>query len=208
MPGRDLGIAGKRELTEAPPLPPFAQMPANPSGCGLHPAYLAPAVSQSNYSSGNPFLTCDVIGFSPPVGDIQAGHHSGASMTEAEMDNLTELIDRYIAMWNETDAGRRRVLIAQTWTEDARYIDPMLQAEGQASIDAMICGVHERFPGHRFRRTSEPDAHHDRVRFAWELAPEGAPAVVKGTDFAVVADQRLRSVTGFFDQVASEARGD
>ncbi|MFL5266453.1 MAG: nuclear transport factor 2 family protein, partial [Stellaceae bacterium] len=152
--------------------------------------------------------TCDVIGFSPPVGDIQAGHHSGASMTEAEMDNLTELIDRYIAMWNETDAGRRRVLIAQTWTEDARYIDPMLQAEGQASIDAMICGVHERFPGHRFRRTSEPDAHHDRVRFAWELAPEGAPAVVKGTDFAVVADQRLRSVTGFFDQVASEARGD
>src|SRR4051812_24792956 len=34
MPGRDLGTAGERELTEAPPLPPFAQMPANPSGCG------------------------------------------------------------------------------------------------------------------------------------------------------------------------------
>jgi hypothetical protein len=129
-------------------------------------------------------------------------------MTEAEMDNLTQLIDRYIAMWNETDAGRRRALIAQTWTEDARYIDPILQAEGQASIDAMVCGVHERFPGHRFRRTSEPDAHHDRVRFAWELAPEDGPAVVKGVDFAVLAaGQRLQTVTGFFDQVASAAPG-
>ena len=34
------------------------------------------------------------------------------------------------------------------------------------------------------------------------LAPEGAPAVAKGTDFGVVAaDQRLQAVTGFLDQV-------
>ena len=31
--------------------------------------------------------------------------------------NLTELVDRYIAMWNETDGGRRRALIARVWTE-------------------------------------------------------------------------------------------
>jgi hypothetical protein len=40
-------------------------------------------------------------------------------MTERQMDNLTQLIDRYIAMWNETDAERRRTLIAETWTENA-----------------------------------------------------------------------------------------
>jgi SnoaL-like domain len=124
-------------------------------------------------------------------------------MMEAEMENLTELIDRYIAMWNETDANQRQALIAQTWTDDARYVDLVLQAEGQAGIDAMICGVHERFPGHRFRRTGDPDAHHDRVRFTWELAADSGPAVVKGVDFAVVAGQRLQSVTGFFDHVAT-----
>jgi hypothetical protein len=48
------------------------------------------------------------------------------------MENLTELIDRYIAMWNETDANQRQALIAQTWTDDARYVDLVLQAEGQA----------------------------------------------------------------------------
>jgi SnoaL-like domain len=120
------------------------------------------------------------------------------------MDKLTELIDLYIAMWNETDPERRRALIAEVWTEDARYVDPALQAEGRADIDAMVQGVHERFPGHRFRRTSDPDAHHDRVRFAWELASEGGPAVVKGVDFAVIAaGQRLQTVTGFFDDIAA-----
>lgn len=119
------------------------------------------------------------------------------------MDNLTELIDRYIAMWNETDANQRQALIAQTWTDDARYVDPVQHAEGRTGIDAMVCGVHERFPGHRFRRTGDPDAHHDRVRFTWELAADGGPAVVKGVDFAVVAGQRLQTVTGFFDHVAT-----
>jgi len=122
---------------------------------------------------------------------------------EAGMDNLTELLDRYIAMWNETDPERRHALIAQIWTEDARYVDPVSEAEGRASIDAMGYGVHERFPGHRLRRTSDPDAHHDRVRFAWELAPQTGPAVVKGIDFAVIDGQRLQNVTGFFDHVAA-----
>jgi hypothetical protein len=116
------------------------------------------------------------------------------------MSKLTDVIDRYIAMWNETDAERRRALIARTWTETASYLDPVLQGESQAGIDAMIQGVQARFPGHRFRRTSEVDAHHDRVRFTWELAPDDGPALVTGTDFGVVAaDGRLQTITGFFD---------
>jgi ketosteroid isomerase-like protein len=83
------------------------------------------------------------------------------------MESLTELIDRYIAMWNEIDAERRRALIARTWTEDASYLDPVMQSKGQAEIDAMVGGVHERFPGHRFRLTSSLDAHHECVRFSW-----------------------------------------
>jgi len=117
------------------------------------------------------------------------------------MSDLTDLIDRYIAMWNETDAARRRELIARTWTDTASYLDPMLQGEGQAGIDAMVQGVQARFPGHQFRRTSEVDTHHDRVRFSWALAAEGGAALVTGTDVGVVAaDGRLQTITGFFDQ--------
>ena len=38
-----------------------------------------------------------------------------------KLNEFTDLIDRYIAIWNETDAARRRDLIARTWTEDAAY---------------------------------------------------------------------------------------
>jgi hypothetical protein len=118
------------------------------------------------------------------------------------MNTLTDLIDRYIAAWNETDAGRRHDLIARTWTEGASYLDPMLQGDGHDGIDAMIANVQERFPGHRFRRTGDVESHHDRVRFTWDLAPEEGTPVVSGTDFGVVtADTRLAAITGFFDRV-------
>jgi len=117
------------------------------------------------------------------------------------MTNPVELVDRYLDGWNETDAGRRRALIAATWTDAATYLDPMMQGEGRDGIDAMIRAVQDRFPGHRFRRAGEVDAHHDRIRFSWELAAEGGPALAKGTDFGVLADGRFQVVTGFLDQL-------
>jgi hypothetical protein len=118
---------------------------------------------------------------------------------EINMSTVTQLIDQYIAMWNETDGERRRKLIAQVWTPDASYVDPMLQAEGHTGIDTMVAQVHARFPGYRFRRTSDVDAHHDRVRFGWELGAEGGSPVVTGIDFGVVeGGKRLQAITGFF----------
>lgn len=110
--------------------------------------------------------------------------------------------DRYIAVWNERDGGRRRELIAETWTEDGSYLDPMMRGDGAEGIDAMIGGAQEQFPGHAFRRLGAADAHADRLRFSWELTPTaGGAAVVAGTDFGVVApDGRLRTITGFLDQ--------
>jgi hypothetical protein len=127
-------------------------------------------------------------------------------LTEAAMSNFTDLVDRYIAIWNESDDERRRDLIARTWTEDSTYLDPMVRGEGRGGIDAMIRGVQAQFPGLLFRRTSEVDAHNDRVRFAWELGPEGGPALAGGVDFGVVVGDRLQAVTGFLDFAPKPAR--
>jgi hypothetical protein len=122
------------------------------------------------------------------------------------MTTTTELVDSYIDMWNETDAGRRRALIARIWTQDARYADPTLKSEGRAGIDAMVQGVQERFPGFRFRRAGAIDEHNGSLRFVWELGPEGGAAVVKGIDIGVLSPERqLQSITGFFDQVPQAA---
>ncbi len=116
--------------------------------------------------------------------------------------NVAELVDRYIAVWNETDADRRRSLIARTFAQDASYLDPALRGDGRDGIDSMVKAVHEKYPGHRFTRTSDVDSHNDRARFTWELAPEDGPFLVKGIDFAMLsADGLLRSVTGFFTEM-------
>jgi len=127
-------------------------------------------------------------------------------MNTTENGATVELVDRYIAMWNETDGRRRRDLIARTWAEKASYLDPVLSGDGADGIDAMVKAVHEKYPGYRFARTSDVDAHHDRARFTWQLAPDSGPALVKGIDFATLsADGRLQTVTGFFTEVATPA---
>lgn len=109
---------------------------------------------------------------------------------------------RYIAAWNEADPGRRSALVAALWTEDAAYLDPLIQGEGHRGIAALIGGVQARFPDFRFTLSGQPDGYGDRLRFSWDLGPEGGEAVVQGTDFAVLAaDGRLRTVTGFLDRV-------
>lgn len=128
-------------------------------------------------------------------------------MTDIANQNVVELVDRYIAVWNETDAARRRTLIARTWADRASYVDPMLKCEGRDGIDAMVKAVHDKYPGHRFSRTSDVDSHNGRARFNWELAPQGGPALVKGIDFATLsADGRLHEVTGFFTELNAPAQ--
>jgi hypothetical protein len=137
--------------------------------------------------------------------EVAEGQDHNIRLTEAAMSNFTDLVDRYIAIWNETDDERRRDLIARTWTEDSTYLDPMVRGEGRGGIDAMIRGVQAQFPGLLFRRTNEVDAHNDRVRFAWELGPEGGPALAGGVDFGVIVGDRLQAITGFLDFAPKQA---
>ena len=121
------------------------------------------------------------------------------------MSNINGAVIRYIAAFNETDAGRRRALVAKTWTEDGTYRDPLVAGDGHNGISAMIGAIHERFPGYRFRLVSGIDAHNGCVRYRWEAGgAEGSPLYFAGTDFAVMAeDGRFASVTGFLDAAPS-----
>jgi len=121
------------------------------------------------------------------------------------MSDAMNIAQRYIALWNEKDAGRRAAMLAELWTEDAAYLDPLMAGRGRAEIDALIAAVQARFPDFRFALAGAPDGYAQQLRFSWELGPAGAPAVVKGTDFAELDGERLRRVVGFLDQVPGGA---
>jgi SnoaL-like domain len=118
------------------------------------------------------------------------------------MSDFTELAEKYIAMWNETDPSARRVLINEVWSEDGRYIDPLAAVSGHDQIDAVIAAAQAQFAGMTFRLASTVDAHHDQARFTWELGPDGTEAPVVGFDVAQRGgDGRLALVLGFLDKV-------
>jgi SnoaL-like polyketide cyclase. len=117
------------------------------------------------------------------------------------MTKPADIAEIYIAAWNETDPKARRALIADTWTADAVYVDPMAAVAGHDGVATLIAGVQERFPGFRFALIGDPDGHGEHVRFSWGLGPDGQDAPIKGTDYVRLEDGRLKSVTGFLDQV-------
>jgi hypothetical protein len=115
---------------------------------------------------------------------------------------MTDLAQRYLACWNETDADTRRSLLEQAWRPDATYTDPLAQAQGMPAIDATIAAVQAQFPGFVFTPVGDVDSHHQQARFGWGLGPADAAPIVIGFDVVVTAeDGRIASVYGFLDQV-------
>ncbi len=115
---------------------------------------------------------------------------------------MQEIVERYIAAWNEKDAQRRRALVDALWTEDGSYTDPLADANGRAEIDGLIGAVQQQFPGFVFTIGGPVDAHHEQARFSWHLGPSGAEPIVIGFDVAVLnGGGQIRSVYGFLDKV-------
>ena len=62
------------------------------------------------------------------------------------MSNVNEIVVRYLSVWNEQDATRRRDLVAKTWSDDGSYVDGARQGAGHGGIDAMIAKAQETHP--------------------------------------------------------------
>jgi hypothetical protein len=119
---------------------------------------------------------------------------------------MQEIIDRYIAAWNETDAGARRGLVGSLWGPDGSYTDPLADVRGPDAIAGLIGAAQQQFPGFVFTLGGPVDANHRQARFTWHLGPAGAEPVVIGFDVVVVdGDDRIASVHGFLDRVPAAA---
>jgi len=115
------------------------------------------------------------------------------------MDDLTNVVERYIASFNETDATRRRELLDALYATDSTYTDPHVDLNGPAEIGAFVAQTQERFPGFTFRLGGAVDAHHNQARFQWHAGPDDAPDQFVGFDVIVTDDGRIRNVYGFMD---------
>jgi hypothetical protein len=126
-------------------------------------------------------------------------------MTETQ---TAELADKYIALWNEPDADRRRRMIAELWTEDGRHIlqppqeigeiaaqpgiglRAILEARGYDEIEARAASAYEHWVGSEglsFRARDDADRLGDVVKFHWEAVTKDDEVFAVGLNFLVLA---------------------
>jgi hypothetical protein len=122
--------------------------------------------------------------------------------------SAAELAEKYIALWNEPDAERRRLLIAELWTESARHIlqppqeirgiaagpgiamTPILEARGYEEIQARAASAYEHWVGSEglsFRGRDDAERLGDVVKFHWEAVAKDGEVFAVGLSFLVLA---------------------
>ena len=87
------------------------------------------------------------------------------AFVEISSRSAAQLAERYLALWNEPDADRRRRMIAELWTEDGRHIlqppqeirgiaarpglamTAILEARGYEEIEARAASAYEHWVG-------------------------------------------------------------
>jgi hypothetical protein len=128
--------------------------------------------------------------------------------TQISTPSATELADKYMALWNEPDADRRRRLIAELWTEGGTHIlqppqeireiaaqpgiglTAILQARGHEQIEARATSAYEHWVGSEglsFRGRDDADRLGDIVKFHWEAVTRDGEVFGVGLNFLVLA---------------------
>ena len=46
------------------------------------------------------------------------------------MSDVTNTVDAYVAMWNETNPTKRAEAIRTAWTTEGHYVDPLMESQG------------------------------------------------------------------------------
>jgi hypothetical protein len=127
-------------------------------------------------------------------------------MTETQA--VVELAERYLALWNEPDAERRRRMIAELWTEEGRHVlqppeeireiaagpglalRPVLEARGYEEIEARAASAYEHWVGSEgfsFRGRGDADRVGDVVKLHWEAIAKDGEVFAVGLVFLVLA---------------------
>src|SRR6185369_962945 len=111
------------------------------------------------------------------LGDELHPRHGSTDMT-LDTDSL---VTRYIAVWNEPDAQRRRERVAELWGDSGQSLPRVLDPRGIDAISARVAASHDKWVagrGFEFRLSGTPQAHHDAVRCNWAMGPRGGGDVV------------------------------
>src|SRR6187455_2317558 len=146
------------------------------------------------------FLFASSITAQPPASSAkQIVPQKVSAKSDGDKSNIEVLIDRYFDSLNESDDKRRRDLTKSVWSEKGKFGTPYGEVEGLDAIDALVAGVHRKFPNAIVRRTTKIDGFGTYLRWGFTLSNADGTPILSGVDFAIIENGKLQLVMGFFD---------
>ncbi|WP_327256261.1 nuclear transport factor 2 family protein [Streptomyces sp. NBC_01244] len=119
--------------------------------------------------------------------------------------SLTEgLVERYLAVWNESDAESRRKAVAEIWSEDGLYANTGQEFRGHEGIEAAVTEAYVDFVANGFTfRLHAHSVNHDAARITWDMVPkDGGDIAARGTQYLTFAkDGRIRTDHQFPEEI-------
>jgi hypothetical protein len=132
----------------------------------------------------------------------------GATRRPREEENtmsIEQTAKAYMEIWNQTDPAERRARIAELFTPDCSYTDPMAAVTGRDGLDGFIAAVQTQFAGVGFALGGRVDEHHDVARFTWHARVGAGEPLAIGFDVIVLERGKIRQVIGFLDKAPKGA---
>lgn len=113
---------------------------------------------------------------------------------EESLGALHEVLEGYVAAWNETDPTRRGELVRRWLAEDFAFSGPTGTFRGHRAIEDLIEAIRSRMPGAGVVMTGVETKGGD-IQFAWQVRSAQGGVVMQGTDRVVVGDDgRLAAI--------------
>jgi uncharacterized protein YndB with AHSA1/START domain len=112
---------------------------------------------------------------------------------------VATLVDRYLAIWSEADAGARARTVAAVLSEDVGFRDSFGCARGREELLAHIAAAQTHMPGLQMRREGEARQCQGMALVDWSaVAADGSPRG-RGTNvFQLAPDGRITDIVGFW----------
>ena len=111
-------------------------------------------------------------------------------------DEAGELVDRYVAVFNESDTEARRRRIAELFAPDGRFVSETIVRNGHRAIEAEAIEAHHAYvaKGFVFAPANRSHGHHNVTRFKWQTRdPVSGEVAAAGSDLLILDDSgRIR----------------
>lgn len=117
------------------------------------------------------------------------------------MDVKRDSLDKMLAVWNTTDAEKKRALTDAALEHNVHFVDPNHNIIGRQAFLEMVDLVQSQIPGAIYSRASQVDAQNNHCRYHWAIHLNGE-LIMPGFDVTEINDAgRIVKVIGFFGEI-------